>query len=106
MYICSFIRLNFTMDKNTEDFYIRLKSELEESTTWPATYLYKFIVPTNATNINLVENTFNNMGAVIKTHSSKTGKYTSISVNVTMQNADKVIEKYQELSTIEGIISL
>ncbi|CAM4252368.1 DUF493 family protein [Flavobacterium terrigena] len=94
------------MDKKTEDFYIRLKSELEESTTWPAVYLYKFIVPTNETNINLVENTFNNMGAVIQTHSSKTGKYTSISINVTMQNADKVIEKYQELSTIEGIISL
>lgn len=94
------------MDKKTEDFYVRLKSELEESTTWPAVYLYKFIVPTNATNVNLVENTFNNMGAVIKTNSSKTGKYTSISVNVTMQSADKVIEKYQELSTIEGIISL
>jgi putative lipoic acid-binding regulatory protein len=94
------------MDKETEDFYIRLKSELEESTTWPAVYLYKFIVPTNATNINLVENTFNNMGAVIQTHSSKTGKYTSISINVTMQDAGKVIEKYQELSTIEGIISL
>lgn len=94
------------MDKKTEDFYVRLKSELEESTTWPAIYLYKFIVPTNATNINLVENTFNNMGAVIQTHSSKTGKYTSISINVTMQDADKVIEKYLELSTIEGIISL
>ncbi|NHM02133.1 DUF493 family protein [Flavobacterium difficile] len=94
------------MDKKTEDFYIRLKSELEESTTWPAVYLYKFIVPTDATSINLVENTFNNMGAVIKTNASKTGKYTSISVNVTMQNPDKVIEKYQELSTIEGIISL
>ena len=94
------------MDKKTEDFYVRLKSELEESTTWPAVYLYKFIVPTSVTNINLVENTFNNMGAVIQTHSSKTGKYTSISINVTMQDADKVIEKYLELSTIEGIISL
>jgi putative lipoic acid-binding regulatory protein len=69
-------------------------------------YLYKFIVPTNATNVNTVENAFNNMGAVIKTHASKTGKYTSISINVTMQNADAVIEKYQELATIEGIISL
>lgn len=94
------------MDKKTEDFYIRLKSELEESTTWPAIYLYKFIVPSSTTNIDLVENTFNNMGAVIKTNTSKTGKYTSISVNVTMENPDKVIEKYQELSTIEGIISL
>ena len=94
------------MDKETEDFYIRLKSELEASTTWPAVYLYKFIVPTNAANLNLVENAFNNMGAVIKTQASKTGKYTSISINVTMQDADKVIEKYQELATIEGIISL
>ena len=94
------------MDKETEDFYVRLKSELEESTTWPAIYLYKFIVPTTDININLVENTFNNMGAVIQTHSSKTGKYTSISINVTMQDADKVIEKYVELSIIEGIISL
>ena len=94
------------MDKETEDFYIRLKSELEASTTWPAVYLYKFIVPTNAANLNLVENAFNNMGAVIKTQASKTGKYTSISINVTMQDADKVIEKYQELGTIEGIISL
>ena len=94
------------MDKKTEDFYVRLKSELEESTTWPAVYLYKFIVPTSATNINLVENTFNNMGAVIQTHSSKTGKYTSVSVSVTMKNPESVIEKYQELSTIEGIISL
>lgn len=94
------------MNKETEDFYIRLKSELEESTTWPAVYLYKFIVPTNTTNVNTVENAFNNMGAVIKTHASKTGKYTSISINVTMQNADTVIEKYQELATIEGIISL
>ncbi len=94
------------MDKETEDFYVRLKSELEESTTWPAIYLYKFIVPTSDTNINLVENTFNNMGAVIQTHSSKTGKYTSISINVTMLDADRVIEKYVELSIIEGIISL
>lgn len=94
------------MNKETEDFYIRLKSELEESTTWPSVYLYKFIVPTNATNVNTVENAFNNMGAVIKTQASKTGKYTSISINVTMQNADAVIEKYQELATIEGIISL
>jgi putative lipoic acid-binding regulatory protein len=94
------------MDKKTEDFYIRLKSELEASTTWPAVYLYKFIVPTNATNLNLVENAFNNMGAVIKKQASKTGKYTSISINVIMLNADKVVEKYQELGTIEGIISL
>ena len=94
------------MDKKTEEFYIRLKEELASTSEWPSEYLYKFIVPTDATKIVEVEQAFDNMGAVIKTTPSKTGKYTSISINVTMQNADAVIEKYQELATIEGIISL
>jgi uncharacterized protein len=46
------------------------------------------------------------MGAVIKTTKSKTGKFTSVSVDVTMKNSQEIIEKYQELSTIEGIVSL
>lgn len=35
------------MDKKTEEFYIRLKEELEQSTSWPSEYLYKFIIPTD-----------------------------------------------------------
>ena len=93
-------------EKNTAEFYERLKVELDNSNTWPAEYLYKFIVPTDPKKVEEVENAFDNMGAVIQTTQSKTGKYTSISINVTMQNADIVIEKYQELATIEGIISL
>ncbi len=94
------------MDSKTADFYFRLKEELANSTLWPSEYLYKFIVPSDSSKIEKVEETFNNMGAVIKTQHSKTGKYTSISVNVTMKNPESVIEKYQELSNIEGIISL
>ncbi|MFC4740619.1 DUF493 family protein [Flavobacterium ponti] len=94
------------MDKKTEDFYKRLKEELSNSTVWPSEYLFKFIVPTDNKKIALVENSFDNMGAVIKTNASKNGKYTSISVNTTMKSAQSVIDKYQELSTIEGIISL
>ena len=33
------------MDKNTEDFYNRLRTELDNSNEWPAEYLFKFIVP-------------------------------------------------------------
>jgi putative lipoic acid-binding regulatory protein len=94
------------MDKKTEDFYIRLKEELQATAQWPSEYLYKFIVPTDNSKINEVENAFNNLGAVINTHQSKNGKYTSVSVNVTMENPDAVIEKYQQVATIEGIISL
>lgn len=94
------------MDKKTEEFYIRLREELANTSVWPNEYLYKFIVPTDLGKIKEVENTFNNMGAVIKTHKSKAGKYTSISVNVMMESPDAVVNKYIELSTIEGIISL
>ena len=94
------------MDKKTEEFYVRLKAELEINTTWPAPYLYKFIVPSLQDNIDRVEQAFDCMGAVIKTTKSRTGKFTSISVDVEMKSPQQVIDKYLEVSTIEGIISL
>lgn len=93
------------MDKKTEEFYIRLRESLSTTSVWPSEYLYKFIVPTEISKINFVENTFNNMGAVIITKQSKTAKFTSVSVNVMMENPDKVIEKYLEVASVEGIIS-
>lgn len=94
------------MDKKTEDFYARLREELNNTSSWPSEYLYKFIIPTDNHKIALVENAFDNLGAVIQTTQSKTAKYTSISINVTMESPDSVIEKYIEMSSIEGIISL
>jgi putative lipoic acid-binding regulatory protein len=94
------------MDKKSEEFYVRLKQELTDSTQWPAEYMYKFIVPSDAEKVQQVENAFNSMGAVIETTQSKTGKYTSISVNVRMKDPQSVIDKYIQLSGIEGIISL
>lgn len=95
------------MDKKTTEFYIRLKEELNSvNKVWPSKYLYKFIVPTDAEKIASVEKAFDRMGAVIDTRQSNKGKFTSISVDVVMPNADEIIKKYQEVSTIEGIISL
>lgn len=94
------------MDKKTEEFYERLKVELDLSNTWPAEYLFKFIVPTDKEKIQKVEAAFDCMGAVIKTTKSKTGKFTSISIDVQMKDAQEIIDKYIEVSTVEGIISL
>lgn len=93
-------------EKEIREFYERLKTELDMSTTWPAEYLYKFIVPTENDNVIRVEEAFDSMGAVIKTTKSKTGKFTSISVDVLMKDAQEIIDKYIEVSTIKGIISL
>lgn len=94
------------MDKKNEEFFERLKQELINSTAWPAEYLFKFIVPTEAAKILEIEDAFDQMGAVIDTTQSKTGKYTSVSINVRMASAQSVIDKYVQLSVIEGIISL
>ena len=94
------------MDKKTEEFYDRLKVELDLSNTWQAIYLFKFIVPTESDNVKRVESAFDCMGAVINTRKSKTGKFTSISIDVTMKDSQEIVDKYLEVSTIEGIVSL
>lgn len=94
------------MDKKSEEFFQRLRNELENTHDWPAEYLFKFIVPTDAEKIATIENTFNGLGAVIMTKKSKNETYTSVSINVQMQSPDHVIEKYIAVSEIEGIISL
>lgn len=95
------------MDQKSEAFYDRLRDELNSTTEkWPTEYLYKFIVPTSRDKIQAVEAAFDGMGAVIDTTKSKTGKYTSLSVNVVMPDAQSIINQYLKVSNIEGIVSL
>ncbi|PNQ72838.1 DUF493 domain-containing protein [Hanstruepera neustonica] len=88
-------------------FYEKLKIQLYETSSWPTEYLFKFIVVTDSTGIQDVENLFNGVGAVITTKASKNGKYTSVSIHVNMKNPEAVVAKYIEVSEkVEGIISL
>ena len=92
---------------NADDFYKKLKGQLEDTSSWPTTYLYKFIVPSKKEKIEKIEDSFDNMGAVISTKVSGKGNYTSVSVNVVMKDPDAVIEKYKEIGrNVEGVISL
>jgi putative lipoic acid-binding regulatory protein len=93
------------MSKESE-FYKKLKFSLEETTTFPTDYMFKFIVPADKDGFKTIENVFDNLGAVIKSKPSKTGKYTSLTIMVKMKSADAIIEKYKEVSSIEGIVSL
>lgn len=87
-------------------FYIKLKDQLEDTTTFPAEYMYKFIVPSDGKQVEEVEDLFNNTGAVIKTKKSKTGKYISLSIVLKIESATKVIAYYKKAEKIKGIISL
>ena len=92
---------------NPEEFYKKLKVQLSETNSWPSEYLYKFIVISDSSKIIQIEELFNNTGAVINTKESKNGKYTSVSINVVMNNPDAVVYNYIEVaSKVEGVISL
>lgn len=93
-------------EKNTTEFYERLKKQLEEDTTWPAPYLFKFIVPADLEKIAEINSIFDATDAEVNTRDSSKGTYTSVSIRVTMQSPDAVIEKYLEVSKIEDVISL
>jgi hypothetical protein len=93
------------MDKETE-FYEKLKKSLEETTTFPTQYLFKFIIPSDNKKFKEIEDVFNNLGAVINSKPSSGGKYTSISIHVKMNSSDEIIAKYQEVGKVEGVISL
>ncbi|QOD61800.1 DUF493 family protein [Polaribacter haliotis] len=88
------------------EFYSKLKVQLDDTTSFPADYLYKFIVPTTKNQVTEVEDIFDNRGAVITTKKSKTGKYVSVSIILKVANSDEVISFYKKAEKIEGIISL
>ncbi|AZQ44445.1 DUF493 family protein [Nonlabens ponticola] len=93
-------------DPSSDEFYIKLKAQLADTSLWPNKYLYKFIVPSDDNKIQQIEDIFDNMGAVITTKQSSKGKYTSVSIVVQMKNPDAVIAKYKEVSVVKGVISL
>jgi hypothetical protein len=93
-------------EKNPDEFYKKLRNQLEDTSQWPSNYLYKFIVKSETDKIDQIHKIFDNMGAVIESKKSKKGKYTSVSITVNLKNPDAVIEKYKEVGQIEGVISL
>lgn len=92
--------------KDSDEFYQRLKGELLKATQWPSNYLYKFIIPTDKEKIEQIGAIFDNTGAVIESKKSRKGKYTSLSITVHLEGPDEVIEKYKEVGKVEGVISL
>ncbi|MGH1383981.1 DUF493 family protein [Kordia sp.] len=95
-----------SLKNDPEAFYAKLKIQLEDTTQFPALYMYKFIVPSSEEKIKEVHQIFDNLGAVINTKKSSKGTYTSVTITANMKSADAVIEKYKEASQVEGIISL
>lgn len=90
-----------------EEFYTKLKSQLEEQHKFPTAYMFKFIVPKSLENVALVEEVFNGANeSALDFKDSKTGKYTSVTIKIKAKSSDEVIGYYKEAGKIPGIISL
>ena len=87
------------MEDVNKDFYNNLKQLLEQNSEWPCEYLFKFIVKSDEKKIKIIESIFDNVGAIIKKKHSSNNNYTSISINVIMNQSMDVIEKYKEVSS-------
>lgn len=92
--------------KDRDAFYKKLQSQLDDTTVFPAKYMYKFIVPTTKNQETEIRALFAEKEAVIETKKSKTGKYISVSIVLTLATSKEVIFYYKEAEKIEGIISL
>lgn len=78
------------------------KTKLDEHYSWPALYIFKFIVPCGK--VEELKNLFPLHTSTEKP--STQGKYVSITFNMMMPSSDAVIEVYERVSKIEGIIAL
>lgn len=87
------------MDQNWIDSF---REKLDRHYTWPALYVFKFIVP--AGREEEVKQLFPLQPTVEK--SSKQGKYKSVTVEMLMSSGEEVLTIYIEASKIEGIVAL
>ncbi len=82
-----------------------LRKKLEENKDWPSVYFFKFIVPSDNKKLAIVEALFGPEAQVNLKQSSK-GTYVSVSAKELMMSVDRVIERYEKASEIEGLMAL
>ncbi len=76
--------------------------KLDEHHSWPTVYIFKFIVP-KGKEIEL-KDLFPKHTSTDKV--STQGNYISVTFQMMMHSSDDVIEVYERVSSIEGLISL
>ena len=91
-------------DGDNKDIYANLKEKLESVEKFPGVYNFKFIITGGLDKIQDLRAILPNDEFIEQP--SKTGKYVSITVKKTMQNADEVIAVYKQVGNIKGIMIL
>ncbi len=85
------------------DWVNSFRDKLDRFYAWPALYTFKFIVPTAKQ--DELRKLFP-LHTTAAEKSSGQGKYISITYQMMMPSSDSVIEVYQRVEGIEGIVAL
>lgn len=80
----------------------KFRELLDESYNWPDFYEFKFIVKA-AKKSEVLEKL---QGFTIEETPSKNGNYISVSARKLMKSTDEVMDIYDAMSTVQGIMSL
>jgi len=80
----------------------KFQQVLDESHQWPCPYIFKFIVPTE--NLHMVESMFSDES--LQKRESKNGKYTSVTMESDMCSSREVMDVYEKVATVPGVMSL
>jgi len=85
-----------------QEWIDNFRIKLDEHYSWPALYIFKFIVPSGKE--NELKNLFPLHTSTDK--ASTQGNYVSVTFNMMMPSSDAVIEVYQKAAAVQGLIAL
>jgi len=80
----------------------KMAEMLDQQSTWPTDYLYKFIVPIGL--LDEVKALFPEVA--LKVRESRTGKYVSVSALQKVDSSEAVIAVYRRAALVPGLIAL
>lgn len=88
-----------------EDKWQKLRQSLEME-EYPSLYYFKFIIPNEESKLEQMKAIFDSENAEINLNYSKSKKYVSLGIKEIMMSVDQIIETYERVGEIEGVISL
>ncbi len=83
----------------------RLRDRLNEVHEWPSVYMYKFVMEPEENRLNAVLMLFPPESEVLRRYSAG-GKYLSVTIREVMMNAEDVVMRYDQATSIQGVIVL
>lgn len=86
----------------SQEWWDRFQQLLEQDRSWPAEYLFKFIVP--RPNLAELQEVFGDHPVVVR--ASSRGRYVSVTAKIQMETSASVVELYRAAGAIPGVISL